>query len=84
MERIHYSEQGAFVDPTLFGLDLTRKYNTTGLVYGIKSEATVQEIIAYLERTFCGTIALEVAHVQVGMMSLSMIDHVIYMIDHVM
>ena len=81
---MHYSERDSLVDPTLFGLDLAKKYNTTGLVYGIKKKATVQEIIAYLERTFCGTIALEVAHVQVRMMSLNIIDHVICMIGHVM
>ena len=67
---LHYSNRDALVDPTIYGLDLTKKYDTAGLVYGIKSEATAKEIVAYLERTFCGTIALEVAHVQVRMMSL--------------
>ena len=54
------------MDPAVYGLDLTKKYNTTGLMYGIRTEATVTEIVSYLERTFCGTIALEVAHVQVS------------------
>ena len=67
---LHYSNRETLVDPTTYGLDLTKKYDTTGLVYGIKGEATAKEIVAYLERTFCGTIALEVAHVQVRMMSL--------------
>ena len=65
---LYYRNRDPLVDPTIYGLDLTKKYNTAGLVYGIKSEATVEEIVAYLERTFCGTMALEVAHVQVGMM----------------
>ena len=66
----HYRNRDALLDPTIYGLDLTKKYNTAGLVYGIESEATVKEIVTYLERTFCSTIALEVAHVQVGTMSL--------------
>ena len=70
---ICYSSGGGLVDPTTYGLDLTKKYNTSGLLYGINSEATVKEIVSYLERTFCGSIALEVAHVQVS----SVIDDVI-------
>ena len=50
----------------MYGLDLTKKCDTTGLLYGAQTEATVKEIVAYLEKTFCGTIALEVAHVQVS------------------
>lgn len=63
-----YSRNDTFVDPTLYGLDLAKKFDTTGLVYGMNTEATVEEIIAYLEKTFCGTIALEVAHVQVSVL----------------
>jgi len=54
------------VDPTIYGLDFTKRYDTTGLIYGLKTEATVEEIIAYLKKTFSSTIALEVAHVQVS------------------
>ena len=52
----------------MYGLDLTKKCNTTGLVYGVQTEATIKEIVAYLEKTFCGTMALEVAHLQVSVM----------------
>ena len=66
MSHLCYSNGNGLVDPAAYGLNPTKKYDTTGLVYGIETEATVEEIVSYLERTFCGTIALEVAHVQVS------------------
>ena len=36
-------------------------------MYGLgKDEASLEEIIGYLERTYCGVIALEVSQVMVG------------------
>ncbi|XP_065883214.1 2-oxoadipate dehydrogenase complex component E1-like [Dysidea avara] len=57
-------DRKVIVDPAKFGLEANGRYRTDGLVYGLgKDEVSLEEIIGYLERTYCGVIALEVSQV---------------------
>jgi len=63
---ILFSDRKTIIDPSKFGLEAGGRYWTNGLVYGLgKDEASLEEIIDYLERTYCGVIALEVSQVMV-------------------
>lgn len=54
----------AELDPSLYGLSLdsSETYNVTGIVNIGKETATLQEILAHLDKTYCGNMAVEFSY----------------------
>jgi probable 2-oxoglutarate dehydrogenase E1 component DHKTD1 len=50
------------LQPKSYGLSSTGKYNVDGILGGLKSPATIDEIVEHLKRVYSSTIALEFHH----------------------